>query len=90
MVNLKAIEQRFDAGADVTPETLVKAGLIPNTKLPVKVLGEGELKKKFNVTAAKFSKAAQEKIANAGGTVTVVEPKRATKAEGASGGNAGR
>ena len=71
VVNLKAIESRFDNGAEVNPEMLVKAGLIKNTKLPVKVLGEGEITKKLSVTAAAFSKAATEKIAKAGGSATV-------------------
>ena len=46
---------------DVTFDTLVKAGLARNGDL-VKVLGDGELKKKVNVQAHKFSKSAQEKI----------------------------
>ena len=72
IVNLKGVEQRFDADAEVSPETLVKVGLIHDTKKPVKVLAEGELTKKLNVSAAKFSAAAREKIENAGGTCTVV------------------
>jgi large subunit ribosomal protein L15 len=51
--------------ADVTLDTLVKAGLAKDGDL-VKVLGDGELKKKVNVQAHKFSKSAQEKIAKAG------------------------
>ncbi|MFC2376083.1 MAG: uL15 family ribosomal protein, partial [Corynebacterium matruchotii] len=42
---------------------------------PVKVLGEGELSVKLNVTADKFSKSAQEKIEAAGGSVTAVTAK---------------
>jgi large subunit ribosomal protein L15 len=68
-VNLKALEQRFDDGAEVNPDMLVKAGLIRNTKDPVKILGEGDLTKKLTVTAAKFSEAAKAKITAAGGTV---------------------
>ena len=71
-VNIKALEQRFDDGAEVNPDMLVKAGLIRNTKEPVKILGEGDLSKKLTVTAAKFSEAAQAKIIAAGGTFTVV------------------
>jgi large subunit ribosomal protein L15 len=71
VVNLKAIDSAFDAGADVTPQALVKAGLIHDTKTPVKVLGDGELKKKgLKITAAKFSAKAKEKIAAAGGSCT--------------------
>ena len=57
--------------ADVTLETLVKAGLARNGEL-VKVLGDGELKKKVNVQAHKFSKSAQEKITKAGGKAEVI------------------
>jgi len=57
--------------ADVTLDTLVKAGLAKDGDL-VKVLGDGELKKKVNVQAHKFSKSAQEKINKAGGKAEVV------------------
>lgn len=71
VVNIKALAARFGEGAQITPEALVKAGLIPNTRTPVKILGDGELSKKLNVTAAAFTKSASEKIAKAGGTATV-------------------
>ena len=71
VVNIAAIDERFEDGAEINAEMLVKRGLIRDTKLPVKVLGTGETSKKFTVTAAKFSKSAQEKIAQAGGSVTV-------------------
>jgi large subunit ribosomal protein L15 len=57
--------------ADVTLEALVKAGLAKNGAL-VKVLGDGELKKKVKVQAHKFSKSAQEKITKAGGKAEVI------------------
>jgi large subunit ribosomal protein L15 len=72
VVNLSAIDARFDDGAEVNPEMLVKHGLIRDAKLPVKVLGTGETSKKLTVTAAKFSKSAESKITAAGGSVTVV------------------
>jgi large subunit ribosomal protein L15 len=71
IVNLKGLEERFDDGAEVNPEMLVKVGLIHDTKLPVKVLGDGTLSKKLDVTAAKFSETAKQKIESAGGKVTV-------------------
>jgi len=71
VVNIRAIAARFEDGAEVNAEMLVKAGLIRDTTLPVKVLGDGELTKKLSVTAAAFSKAASEKITAAGGTVTI-------------------
>jgi large subunit ribosomal protein L15 len=69
-VNVSALEERFDAGADVTLEALKDAGLIAKLSVDVKVLGEGELTKKLSVTAHSFSKSAVEKIEAAGGTVT--------------------
>ena len=57
--------------SDVTFDTLVKAGLAKDGDL-VKVLGDGELKKKINVQAHKFSKSAQEKITKAGGKAEVI------------------
>lgn len=70
-VNVSAIAARYEDGEEVSPETLVKVGLIKNTKLPVKVLGDGEISKKLTVVAAKFTKSAEEKITAAGGSVTV-------------------
>jgi large subunit ribosomal protein L15 len=69
-VNVGSLEERFDAGADVTLEALKDAGLIAKLSVDVKVLGEGELTKKLSVTAHSFSRSAVEKIEAAGGTVT--------------------
>jgi large subunit ribosomal protein L15 len=69
ILNLDRIAELGEA--DVTLESLVKAGLTKNGAL-VKVLGDGELKKKVNVQAHKFSKSAQEKITKAGGKAEVI------------------
>jgi large subunit ribosomal protein L15 len=69
-VNLRDLEARFEAGAEVTPDSLVAAGLIKNTKTDIKILASGELTKSLSVTAHGFSKTAKEKIEAAGGTVT--------------------
>jgi large subunit ribosomal protein L15 len=69
-VNLRDLEARFEAGAEVTPEALVTAGLLKNTKTDIKILGSGELTKKLAVTAHGFSKSAREKIEAAGGSIT--------------------
>ena len=69
-VNLRDLEARFDAGATVTPEALVEVGILKNTKIDVKILGNGELTKKLAVTAHGFSATAREKIEAAGGSVT--------------------
>src|ERR671934_2040159 len=70
-VNLRDLD-RFDDGAEVTLESLREKGLIKNTRVDVKILGDGELKKKLTVTAHRFSKSAREKIEAAGGTVTAL------------------
>jgi large subunit ribosomal protein L15 len=75
VINVKALEARFEDGADVNAEALAGAGLIGDASKPVKVLGEGDLAKKLNVTAAAFSKTAAEKITQAGGTTTVADAK---------------
>jgi large subunit ribosomal protein L15 len=69
-VNLRDLEARFETGAEVTPEALVAAGLLKNTKTDIKILASGELTKKLSVTAHGFSKSAREKIEAAGGSIT--------------------
>ena len=69
-VNLRDLEERFDAGAEVTPETLKERRLIRKVSVDVKILGIGELSKALSVSAHGFSKTAKEKIEAAGGTVT--------------------
>src|SRR5690348_15013545 len=74
-VNLRDLD-RFDAGAVVTPESLVEAGIIKNTKTDVKILGMGEISKKLTVRVHAISGSAREKIEAAGGTVELLrEPK---------------
>jgi large subunit ribosomal protein L15 len=69
-VNLRDLEERFEAGAEVTPETLKERRLIRKLSVDVKVLGVGELSKALSVSAHGFSKSAREKIEAAGGSVT--------------------
>jgi large subunit ribosomal protein L15 len=80
VVNVKTIETRFDAGAEVDAEALAGAGVIRDTKRPLKVLGEGKVTKKFTVTAAKFSASARAKIEAAGGTVNETPKVKWTRA----------
>jgi large subunit ribosomal protein L15 len=77
-VNVRDLE-RFDAGAEITPESLVQAGLIRNTKHDLKILGHGELSKKLAVSAHNFSRSAREKIEQAGGTITWLRGEPAAK-----------
>ena len=75
-VNLRDLERVFADGDTVDLETMVEKGLLKNTKVDVKVLGTGDLKKKLSVTAHSFSASAREKIEAAGGSVTALkEPK---------------
>ena len=67
-VNVRDLE-RFDAGTEITPESLAAAGLIRNTRYDLKILGEGDLTKNLSVSAHNFSKTAREKIEKAGGTI---------------------
>jgi large subunit ribosomal protein L15 len=74
-VNVSALD-RFDDGAEVTPESLVEKGLIKNTKTDVKLLGNGDLKKKLTVRVHAISATAREKVETAGGSVALLkEPK---------------
>jgi ribosomal protein L18E len=74
-VNLRDLD-RFDAGDEVTPETLVSKRLIKNTRTDVKLLGVGEVTKKLTVRVHAISASAREKIESAGGTVELLrEPK---------------
>ena len=57
----------------ITPEVLQKAGVVHSKKLPIKILGDGELKTALTVHAHKFSKLAQEKITKAGGKFEVLQ-----------------
>jgi large subunit ribosomal protein L15 len=85
-VNLRDLDRVFDEGAEVTLESLVEKGLIKNTRTDVKILGQGDLKKKLTVTAHAFSATAREKIEKAGGKATalrepVVKKRKVRKAK---------
>jgi large subunit ribosomal protein L15 len=86
-VNVAALEERFDAGAGVTVEALVEKGLIRNTRTDVKLLGNGELTKKLDITVHAASATAREKVEAAGGSLTLLRepkvrrPKRRPKSE---------
>ena len=89
-LNLRDLDRVFDDGAEVTLESLVEKGLVKNTRTDVKILGQGDLKKKLAVTAHAFSATAREKIEAAGGSVNALRdpeakgkrrPKMAPKSE---------
>ncbi len=72
IVNISQLEKIFDDGSAIDVQGLVAAGLVDNAASKVKVLGDGELTKKLSVTAHKFSKSAEQKIAGCGGSAKVV------------------
>jgi large subunit ribosomal protein L15 len=71
-VNLSDLEERFEAGAEVTPESLKDAGLATR-KHPVKILAKGEISKALTVKAHGFSETARTKIEAAGGSCELIE-----------------
>jgi large subunit ribosomal protein L15 len=72
-INLSRLQEKFgDGKQDVTPETLIEAGIIKRSDKAVAILGDGELEAALTVKAHRFSKSAKEKIESAGGTVEVL------------------
>jgi large subunit ribosomal protein L15 len=71
VVNLDTLQERFEAGVEVTPELLRERGLV-GRRGPIKVLARGDIAKALTVRAHKFSGKAAEKIAAAGGTAEVL------------------
>jgi large subunit ribosomal protein L15 len=68
-INVALLEENFEKGDEVTPESLKEHGLAKGRFDVIKILGNGELKKKLSVRAHRFSKSAEEKITAAGGSV---------------------
>jgi large subunit ribosomal protein L15 len=68
IVNVSEL-QEWPQDTAVTPETLREAGMAKKKKLPIKILGDGDLSQPLTVRAHKFSAAARQKIEAAGGTV---------------------
>jgi large subunit ribosomal protein L15 len=69
IVNLGSLEASFESGAEITPEMIADSPLMGHRFDELKILGDGDLTKKFTITAHRFSKSAVEKIEKAGGTV---------------------
>jgi large subunit ribosomal protein L15 len=72
VVNLDTLATRFEVGAVVTPDALREAGLVSRKRASIKILGRGELEKSLTVRAHKFSGAAAQKIAAAGGSTELI------------------
>ena len=78
-VNVRDLD-RFEAGDEVTPESLAEKGIIKNTKIDVKVLGTGDISKKLTIRVHAISAGAREKIEAAGGTVELLREPKVKKA----------
>jgi len=63
---------RIEKNSEIDPVVLQENGLIRSSLKPVKILGEGDIDKKLDVTASSFSESAKNKIEKAGGTVTIL------------------
>ncbi|GAB4244693.1 MAG: 50S ribosomal protein L15 [Acidobacteriota bacterium] len=71
VINVQQLN-RFEDGAEVTPEAVVQAGLVKRIRDGLRILGEGQLEKRLTVKAHHFSAAAKAKIEAAGGAVEVL------------------
>lgn len=69
VVNIGKLNEIFKAGDEITPSSLYQKRLISKKDQPVKILGDGELDKKFTIKAHKFSKSAVKKIEKSKGTI---------------------
>src|SRR6478672_8631568 len=76
-INLATLESIFESGATVDIAALREKGLVPKLVECVKILGEGDLKKKLSVKAHRVSATAKRKIEAAGGTIELIETKKA-------------
>jgi len=75
IVNVETLEKMVESkklSGPITPETLFNAGAISKKNERVKILGNGELKSKLEISAHAFSNSALAKIQAAGGTATVL------------------
>jgi large subunit ribosomal protein L15 len=76
IVNVEQLEALVEKGritdGKVTPDALHNVGAVSKRNIPVKILGEGEIKSKLEVTAHAFAKSAVQKIESAGGKAIVI------------------
>jgi large subunit ribosomal protein L15 len=71
IVNLEELN-KFAAGTEVTPDTLLESGIVKSPKSGIKILGDGEITVQLTVKANKFSQSAVDKIQAAGGKTEVI------------------
>jgi len=75
IVNLVDIEasKKLDKGQVINMESLIDCGLVKSDRSPIKILGNGDISSPMKIEANKFSAAAEKKIADAGGTATLIK-----------------
>ncbi len=78
-VSLAKLEESFNAGDEITPEILHARGLVKKAKHDLVILGTGEISKALKISAHRFTKAAREKIENAGGSAIAIEKHEKTE-----------
>ena len=71
IVNISDLN-RIEKNSEIDPVVLQENGMIRSSLKPVKILGEGDIDKKLNVTASAFSASAKNKIEKAGGRATIL------------------
>ena len=76
-VNIEDLEANFNAGDEVTPDSLREKGLANYKYDELKVLAKGEISKKLSVSAHRFSQSAKDKIEKAGGSIVELPGKKA-------------
>ena len=70
-IDVAALQSRFEDGAVITEEAIIESGLVKNPRDGIKILGSGEVSKKFTLKGLAASEGAKNKIEAAGGTVVV-------------------
>lgn len=73
VVNLDVLEAKYSDGETVNRESLILKGIVGKSEKLIKVLGNGDISKKLDVSVDKISSSAKEKIEKAGGKVTTAE-----------------
>ena len=79
-VSLAKLEERFNAGDEITPEILHERGLIKKAKHDLVILGTGDITKALKISAHRFTKSAKDKIEKDGGSVTEIKKETAAAA----------
>jgi len=76
LVNVDLLEEYFAEGTEIGPEILLESGLLRDIHDGLKILGNGEVTKRYIVRAHKFSRSAKEKLEAAGGAIEVLVTER--------------